>query len=72
VTLDPILLSETGVALAAGQPAKIADIFTGVRAYGLLGFTWFDANGSRDWRLASPAAFAAFRRGARSFGRLSS
>jgi hypothetical protein len=72
LTLDPIFLSETGVALAAGQPAKIADLFAGVRAYGLLGFTWFDANGSERWRLASPAAFAAFRRGANTFGRLSS
>jgi len=72
LTLDPILLSETGVAAEAGQPAKITDIFAGVRAYGLLGFTWFDANGSRNWRLAGPAAFAAFRHGARTFGRLSS
>jgi mannan endo-1,4-beta-mannosidase len=72
LTLDPILLSETGVAADAGQPEKITDIFDGVRAYGLLGFTWFDANGSRDWRLTGPAAYAAFRQGARTFGRLSS
>jgi hypothetical protein len=72
VTLDPILLSETSVAATAGQPAKIADIFAGVHAYGLLGFMWFNANGSRNWRLASPAAFAAFRQGAKTFGRLSS
>ena len=72
LTLDPILLAETGAALDVGQPAKITDIFAGVHAYGLLGFTWFDVNGSRDWRLAGPAAFAAFRQGARTFGRLSS
>ena len=45
LTLDPILITETAAAPAAGQPAKIADLFAGVRAYGLLGFVWFDANG---------------------------
>ncbi len=42
---DPILISETGAAPAAGQPAKISDLFAGVRSYGLLGFVWFDALG---------------------------
>ena len=51
LTLDPILITETAVAPAAGQPAKIADLFAGVRAYGLLGFVWFDGTGFRDWRL---------------------
>jgi mannan endo-1,4-beta-mannosidase len=59
----PILISETG-APAAYQPTKIADLFAGVRAYGLLGFVWFDANHVMDWSLDSPAAIAAFRRGA--------
>jgi mannan endo-1,4-beta-mannosidase len=59
----PILISETG-APAAYQPAKIADLFAGVRAYGLLGFVWFDADGAKDWSLSSPAAIAAFRQGA--------
>jgi mannan endo-1,4-beta-mannosidase len=59
----PILISETG-APAAYQPAKIADLFAGIRAYGLLGFVWFDVNGSKDWDLSTPAAIAAFRRGA--------
>jgi hypothetical protein len=62
LTLDPILISETGA--AAAQPAKIADLFAGVRDYGLLGFVWFDANKKRDWRISSPAAIAAYRRGA--------
>jgi mannan endo-1,4-beta-mannosidase len=62
LTLDPTLISETG-APADGQPAKIADLFAGIRSYGLLGFVWFDANGIRDWRLSGPAAYAAFRRG---------
>jgi mannan endo-1,4-beta-mannosidase len=59
----PILISETG-APAAYQPTKIADLFAGVRAYGLLGFVWFDANHIENWELSSPAAIAAFRRGA--------
>ena len=65
LTSDPILIAETGAAPDAGQPAKIADLFAGIRAYGLLGFLWFDSVGNRDWRLSSPAALAAFRQGAR-------
>jgi hypothetical protein len=59
----PIIISEVGAATAE-QPAKIADLFAGIRAYGLLGFVWFDTNGSRNWTLTTPAAIAAFRRGA--------
>ena len=66
LTLDPILISETAATPAAGKPAKIADLFAGIRAYGLLGFVWFDVDKNRDWRLASPAAIAAFQRGAAS------
>jgi mannan endo-1,4-beta-mannosidase len=64
LTLDPILISETAATPAAGKPAKIADLFAGIRAYGLLGFVWFDVDKNRDWRLSGPAAIAAFRRGA--------
>ncbi len=64
LTLAPILIAETGATPAGGQPSKIADLFAGVRSYGLLGFVWFDAKGTRDWRLSGPAAYAAFRRGA--------
>jgi mannan endo-1,4-beta-mannosidase len=59
----PILISETG-APAAYQPTKIADLFAGVRAYGLLGFVWFDANHVENWELSGLAAIAAFRKGA--------
>jgi hypothetical protein len=69
LTLDPILISETGATPADGQPAKIADLFAGVRSYGLLGFVWFDARGTRDWRLSGQAAYAAFHRGAGTWGR---
>jgi Glycosyl hydrolase family 26 len=64
LTLDPVFIAETGAAGVAGQPDKIADLFAGIHAYGLRGFVWFDAKRRRDWRLDSPAALAAFRRGA--------
>ncbi len=64
-TRDPILISETGASQAVGQPAKIAGLFTGVRAYGLLGFLWFDVVANSDYRIDSPTSIAALRRGAR-------
>jgi hypothetical protein len=65
LTLHPILISETA-APSATQPVKIPNLFAGVRAYGLLGFVWFDANKGpyQDWRISRPEALAAFRRGA--------
>jgi hypothetical protein len=72
LTSDPIIIAETAAAPAAGQPGRIADLFAGIRAYGLLGFMWFDAVGKRDWRLASPAAATALRHGAKAYHRLSS
>jgi mannan endo-1,4-beta-mannosidase len=65
LTHAPILIAETAAAPAAGQPAKIANLVAGVRLYGLLGFVWFDSIHVHDWRLESPAAIAAFRRGAK-------
>lgn len=72
LTSDPILIAETGAAPAEGQPAKIADLFAGIRTYGLLGFMWFDAIGKQDWRIISPAAVAAFRQGAEAYHGLAS
>jgi len=69
LTSDPILVSETAVAPAAGQSAKIADLFAGIRLYDLLGFVWFDSVHVADWRLRSPSAIAAFRRGAEAYHR---
>jgi mannan endo-1,4-beta-mannosidase len=69
LTHKPILIAETSATPAAGQPAKIADLFAGIHLYGLLGFVWFDSSGKADWRLSSPAAFAAFRRGAETYYR---
>jgi hypothetical protein len=67
ITHDPILIAETAAVPAADQPAKIADLFAGVRLYGLLGFVWFDIARSDDWQVSSPMAFAAFRRGAEAY-----
>ncbi len=69
LTRAPILIAETAAAPAAGQPAKIADLFAGIRQYQLLGFVWFNHVHIRDWRLSSPAAAAAFRRGAKTYQR---
>jgi hypothetical protein len=72
ITNKPVLLSETAVGPGAGQSAKIANLFTGMRQYGTLGLVWFDIaqNDGRyhqDWRIEnSPAAEAAFRRAATS------
>jgi hypothetical protein len=71
VTLDPILISETA-APAASQPAKIADLLAGLRASRLLRFVWFDNNKEQAWRISSPAAIAALRRGAEALKRPSS
>jgi mannan endo-1,4-beta-mannosidase len=71
LTSDPILIAETGAVAAADQPDKISDLFAGIGAYGLLGLVWFDDTNrsNQDFAISSPAAFAAFRRGASSFTR---
>jgi mannan endo-1,4-beta-mannosidase len=71
LTQDPILIAETGATPAAGQSAKIADVFAGVRLYGLLGFVYFDATNyqRQDFSISSPAALAAFGKGASTFTR---
>ena len=68
LTGDPILIAETGATPASGQPAKITDAFAGIHAYGLLGFVWFDTTNSegQGFGISTPAAFAAFRKGASS------
>ena len=70
-TGDPILIAETGAVPAAGQSAKIADLFAGVRLYGLLGFVWFDSTNSnhQDFGLNSSVAIAAFHKGASTYTR---
>jgi mannan endo-1,4-beta-mannosidase len=68
LTGDPILIAETAATTTAHQPAKIADLFAGIRAYGLLGFVWFDStNPLHDFRITSHAAITALRDGADTF-----
>jgi len=63
-THAPMLIAETSAAPTTNQPAKIADLFAGIRLYGLLGFVWFNSVHIVDWRLTTPGAIAALRRGA--------
>src|SRR5580704_6193956 len=71
LTRDPILIAETGATTIADQPAKIADVFAGIHAYGLLGLVWFDSTNTigLDFTVGSSAAVAAFRTGASTFTR---
>ena len=62
-----MLIAETSASPTTNQPAKIANLFAGIRLYRLLGFVWFDSVHIVDWRLNNPAAIAAFRRGARTY-----
>ena len=70
-TSKPVLLSETAVGPAAGQFAKIQDLFHGMAKYKTLGLVWFDKaqHGGifhQDWRLAdSLQAQISFRLGVR-------
>jgi len=71
LTQDPILIAETGVVPNAGQPAKIADVFAGIHAYGLLGLVWYDSTDKtrQDFSITSAAALTAFGHGASTFTR---
>jgi hypothetical protein len=71
LTTDPILIAETGASTSADKPAKIANVFAGVQHYGLLGMVWFNSVNSKgqDFRVDSPAAEAAFRKGASTYKR---
>ena len=62
LTGDPIIIAETSVKPVADRPAKMADLFAGVRTYGLLGFVWF--NVWPEYRINGPGAIAALRQGA--------
>ena len=70
-TRAPILIAETGAGPIAGQPAKIADLFAGIRTYGLLGFVWFDTtdNKGQQFGISTPAATGAFGQGAGTYRR---
>jgi mannan endo-1,4-beta-mannosidase len=74
-TGKPVLLSETATGPAAGQAAKIGDLFRGMSAYRTLGLVWFDIAQHagiyhQDWRIeGSAAAVRAFRQGIRAYFR---
>lgn len=74
LTSAPILIAETGAVPTAGQPTKIDDLFAGVHSYGLLGFVYFNSTNSigQPFGINSPAAIAAFRKGASTYHRPSS
>jgi hypothetical protein len=71
LTTAPILIAETGATSTADQPSKIADVFAGIHAYGLLGFVWFNATNSNGqaFGISSSGAFDAFRKGASTYSR---
>jgi mannan endo-1,4-beta-mannosidase len=71
LTSNPIIIAETGAVPTAGQPSKIADLFAGIRSYGLLGFVWYDSTNSvnQQFVINSPAAIAAFQKGANTYHR---
>jgi len=66
LTRAPILIAETAALPTAGQPAKITDLFAGIRTYGLLGFVWFDSTSSvgQPFVISTPRAITTFRKNA--------
>ena len=71
LTTDPILIAETGASISTDQPSKIADLFNGVRLFGLLGFVLFDEDGVnkqiQTWHISSSASYAALRQGVNAY-----
>jgi mannan endo-1,4-beta-mannosidase len=56
LTTLPVLLSETAVGPRTGQFGKISNLFSGMRAYRVLGLVWFDKHQHdgilhQDWRI---------------------
>ncbi len=70
-TSAPILIAETGAETSANQPAKVADLFAGVKRYGLLGLVYFNSTNSADqtFGLSSRNAIDAFHKGASTYQR---
>ncbi len=74
LTKKPILIAETGIGPAAGQAAKLPDLFAGIeRTKNLRGFVYFDQYQNRgtyhqDWQIDNnPLAVAAFGKGAKQY-----
>jgi Glycosyl hydrolase family 26 len=68
LTNKPVLVSESSVAPAAGQPAKIEDLFKGASASKLFGVVWFDLKGNQNWQLTQQASIVAFRAAVDKYG----
>ena len=62
-TNKPVLIAETGVTTVPGTGLEIDSLFRGVEStHDMLGFVYFDYQGTDDWRLATnPRALNAFR-----------
>ena len=72
LTSDPILIAETGAVPAAGQPAKIADLFAGirhVRPARVRLVRLYQLSSARPFGINSSAAIAAFHKGAETYHR---
>jgi mannan endo-1,4-beta-mannosidase len=67
LTSDPILIAETSAVASSSQADQIANLFAGIRLYGLLGLVWFDSVHTLDWRLTGSASIASFRRNAETY-----
>jgi Glycosyl hydrolase family 26 len=66
LTAKPLLITETAVSPNPNAAAQVKGLFAAVRSYDLLGVVWFNAKGSKDWRLQDdPPALTAFRQVAR-------
>jgi hyaluronan synthase len=68
LTNKPVLVSESSVAPAAGQPSKITDLFKGASANKLFAVVWFDLQGNQNWQLTQPASISAFRAAVNKYG----
>jgi mannan endo-1,4-beta-mannosidase len=64
ITNAPILIAETASGTAGTEPSQIADLYAGIRAFGNLGFIWFDMNVAHEpYRLeGDEGAIEIFRR----------
>src|ERR1700759_1757700 len=72
LTSAPILIGETGGVPQAGQAAKAAAMFAGVKAYGLLGLVYFDSTDKQKGQpfgLQDAAASTAFGKAASDYHR---
>ena len=71
LTLDPILVAETGRDTYRWPAGKDRQPVRWYPPYGLLGFVWFDATNrsGQPFGISSPAAVAAFHKGASTYTR---